>query len=152
MLIEPNIIKINLYCAAKLRSILRGAGHCTSAKRMTSILRPFAEAFPPARQETIPNSHRVIGIATNYYTSMVLNCALVTYLMMTADVVLPDAVLCHTQDARMYLFYFILAERQLLLFAILKLVMSSGLIEMYAFFGSTQISYLFYLVSLHKHV
>jgi len=41
---------------------------------MTSILRHVAEAFPPAMQETILNSHRVIGIATN--TSMVLNCAL----------------------------------------------------------------------------
>jgi len=30
------------------------------------------------------------SIATN--TSMVLNCALVTYIMMTADVGLPDAV------------------------------------------------------------
>jgi len=27
---------------------LRGAGHCTSAKRMTSILKHVAEAFPPA--------------------------------------------------------------------------------------------------------
>jgi len=70
------------------RSKLRGAGHCTSAKHMTSILRHVAEAFPPARQGTILNSHRVIGIATN--TSMVLNCALVTYIMMTADVGLPD--------------------------------------------------------------
>jgi len=66
---------------------LKGAGHCTPAKR---ILRHVAEAFPPARQGTILNSHRVIGIATN--TSMVLNCALVTYIMMTADVGLPDAV------------------------------------------------------------
>jgi len=59
---------------------------------MTSILRHVAEALPPARQETILSSHRVIGIATN--TSMVLNCALVTYMyiMMTADVGLPDAV------------------------------------------------------------
>jgi len=64
--------------------------HCTSAKRMTSILRHVAEAFPPARQGTILNSHRVIGIAIN--TSMVLNCALVTYIMMTADVELPHAV------------------------------------------------------------
>jgi len=48
-----------------------------------------AEAFPPARQGTILNSHRVISIATN--TSMVLNCAIVTYIMMTADVELPDA-------------------------------------------------------------
>jgi len=50
---------------------------------------PVAEAFPPARQRTILNSHRVIVIATN--TSMVQNCALVTYKMMTADVGLPDA-------------------------------------------------------------
>jgi len=75
---------------AKCRSKLKGAGHCASAKRMTSILRHIAEAFPPVRQGTILNSHRVIGIATN--TSMVLNCALVTYMMMTADVGLPDAV------------------------------------------------------------
>jgi len=46
-----------------------------------------AEAFPPARQGTILNYHRVIGIATN--TSMVLNCA---YVMMTADAGLTDAV------------------------------------------------------------
>jgi len=39
-------------------------------------LRHVAEVFPPARQGTILNSHRVISIATN--TSMVLNCALVT--------------------------------------------------------------------------
>jgi len=64
--------------------------HCTSAKRMTSILRHVAEAFPPARKGTIINSHRVIGIATN--TSMVQNCALVTYIMMTGDVGLPDVV------------------------------------------------------------
>jgi len=57
---------------------------------MTSILRHVAEAFPPGAQGTILNSHRVIGIATN--TSMVLNCALVTYMMMTADVGLPDVV------------------------------------------------------------
>jgi len=60
------------------------------AKRMTSILRHVALAFPPARQGTILNSHRVIGIATN--TSMVLNCALVIYIMMTAVAGLPDAV------------------------------------------------------------
>jgi len=57
---------------------------------MTSILMHVAEAFFPARQGTILNSHRVIGIATN--TLMVLNCALVTYVMMTADVGLPGAV------------------------------------------------------------
>jgi len=57
--------------------------HCTSAKRMTSILRHVAEAFrPPASQGPILNYHRVIGIAANI--SMVLNCALVTYIMMTA--------------------------------------------------------------------
>jgi len=53
-------------------------------------LRHVAEAFPLARQGTILNSHRVIGIATN--TSIVLKFALVTYIMMTADVGLPDAV------------------------------------------------------------
>jgi len=59
---------------------LKGAGNCTSAKRMTSILRHVAEAlFPAARQGKILNSHRVIGIATN--TLMGLNCALVTYIM-----------------------------------------------------------------------
>jgi len=51
---------------------------------MTSILRHVAETFPPARQGTILDFHRVIGMATN--TSIVLNCALVTYIMMTADV------------------------------------------------------------------
>jgi len=51
-------------------------GHYTSAKRMTSILRHIAEAFPPARQGTILNSHRDIGMATN--TLIVLNCDLVT--------------------------------------------------------------------------
>jgi len=45
---------------------------------MTSILWHVAEAFPPTRQGTILNSHRVIGIATN--TLMVLNCALLTYI------------------------------------------------------------------------
>jgi len=84
------IITRDLYCAAKCRSKLRGAGHCTSAKRMTIIFRHVAVAFPPARQGTILNSHRVIGIATN--TSMVLNCAIVTYIMMTADVGLLDVV------------------------------------------------------------
>jgi len=67
------IITRNLYCAAKCRSKLRGAGHCTSAKCMTSVLRHVAEAFPPAREETILNS-LVLIIGTN--TSMVLNCAL----------------------------------------------------------------------------
>jgi len=104
------IITRNLYCAAKCSSLskLRGAGHCTSAKRMTSILRHVAEAFPPARQGTIIHSNRVISIATN--TSMVLNCALVTYVMMAADVGLPDAVLRHTQDVyipRTYIYQYI---------------------------------------------
>jgi len=69
---------------------LKGAGYCTLAKRMTSILRHVAEAFTPARQGTILNNHRVIGIAAN--TSMVLNCTLVTYIMMAADAGLSDAV------------------------------------------------------------
>jgi len=40
---------------------LKGTGHCTSAKRMTSILRHVAEAFPSAWQGTVlklPSSHR----------------------------------------------------------------------------------------------
>ena len=49
-----------------------------------------AEAFPPARQGTIINNHPIIRIATNI--SMVPNCALVTHLMMTAEVRLPDTV------------------------------------------------------------
>jgi len=40
---------------------------------MTSILRHVAEAFPSARQGTILNSHRAIGISTNIL--MVLNWA-----------------------------------------------------------------------------
>jgi len=68
---------------------LKGASHCTSAKGMTSILKHVAEACPP-RQGTILNNHRVISIAAN--TSMVLNCALVTYIMMTVNEGLPDAV------------------------------------------------------------
>jgi len=61
-----------------------------SKKRKTRILRHVADAFPPGKQGTILNSHRVVSIATK--TSMVINCALVTYIMMTADVGLPDAV------------------------------------------------------------
>ena len=74
----------------KLQCKLRGAGHCTSAGRMTSVLWYIAEAFPPARQGTILHNHRLIGIATN--TSMMLSYALVTYRMMTAEVGLPDAI------------------------------------------------------------
>ena len=51
---------------------LRGAGHCTSAGRMTSVVWHIAEVFPSARQGTILNNHRVIGIATN--TSMAQSC------------------------------------------------------------------------------
>jgi len=76
---------------------LKGAGHCTLAKHMTSIFRHVAEAFTPARQRTILNSYRVIGIATN--TSMVLNCTLVAYIMMTADAGLQDAVERHIPRA-----------------------------------------------------
>jgi len=55
---------------------------------MSSILKHVPEALIPPNLEEI---HRVIGMATNY-TSMMLNCVLVTYIMMTADVGLPDAV------------------------------------------------------------
>jgi len=57
---------------------------------LISSFRHVAEAFPPARQGTILNPYPVLCIATN--TSMEPNCALVTYIMMTADVGLPDAV------------------------------------------------------------
>jgi len=67
---------------------------------MTSILRYVAEAFPPAMQGTLLNNHRVIGIAAN--TSMLLNCALVTYIMMTADAARTIMIycLCLCYDAR----------------------------------------------------
>ena len=51
------------------------------AGRMTNVLWHIAEALPSARQGTIQNNYRV-SIAT----SMVLNCTLVTYIMMTAEV------------------------------------------------------------------
>jgi len=70
-----------IYIAPKNVKQTYRRSHCTSAKTHDQH---FAEAFPPAMQETILNFHRVIGIATN--SSMVLNCALVTYIMMTADV------------------------------------------------------------------
>jgi len=38
------IITINLYCAEKCRSKLRGAGHCTSAARMTNRAYPIFES------------------------------------------------------------------------------------------------------------
>jgi len=57
---------------------------------MTSILRHVAEAFPPARQGTTLNNHRVIGIAAN--TSMVLNCAFVTYIMIN-DTIVKDSTI-----------------------------------------------------------
>ena len=73
-----------------MQSKLTGVGvdHCTSTRRMTSIVKHVAEAFPTERQGIILNNHRVTGIAT----SMVLSCALVIYLMMTAELGLPDAV------------------------------------------------------------
>ena len=56
--------------------------------RATRVLRQVAEVFPPAMHGIILIDHRVIDIATN--TSMVLNCALVTYLMMIAELGLLD--------------------------------------------------------------
>jgi len=51
------------------------------------------EAFPFAGQGTILNSHRVMGIATNTSNGTKLHLGeSVTYIMMTADVELPDAV------------------------------------------------------------
>ena len=78
----------------KMQSELRGASKviyiCTLAGRMTSVMCHIASTFPLARQGTILSNHRVIGIATN--TSMMLSCALVSNLMMTAEVELPDEV------------------------------------------------------------
>jgi len=75
------IINEKFILRGKLRSKLRGAGHCTLVKSKTSVLRHIAEEFPPAaRQWKILNFHRVINIA------------LVTNIMMIADVGLPDAV------------------------------------------------------------
>jgi len=71
-----------IYIAPKNVKQTHRRSHCTSSKRVTSILRHVAEAFPPARQGTILNSHRVIGIATN--TLMGLNCALVTGCSLTS--------------------------------------------------------------------
>ena len=62
----------------------------TAAGSLPSILKHVAEAFPPPRQESILNNHEIITIATN--TQVVLNCFLVTYQMMTAEVGLPDAI------------------------------------------------------------
>jgi len=67
--------------------------------RMTSILSHVTEAFPPARQGTTINNHRVIGAAN---TSIVLNCVLVTYIIMTAIAGLPDAVKRHTPGQIIY--------------------------------------------------
>jgi len=65
----------HLYCAQKCKTNSY-AQSFHIGKTHDQHLEAHAEAFPPARQGTILNSHRVIGIATN--TSMVLNCALVT--------------------------------------------------------------------------
>jgi len=63
-----------IYIAPKNVKQTHRRSHCTSAKRMTSILKHVAQGFPPARQGTILNSHRVICIATN--TQMLLNWCL----------------------------------------------------------------------------
>jgi len=70
------LIKYNLKFVLRIKnaSKLRGAGHCTSARCMSSILRHVAEAFPLAKLGQFLNNHRVV--ATN--TSMVLNSALPT--------------------------------------------------------------------------
>ena len=73
------VLRFKMECKLKLR----GASYCTSTGRMTRVLWHIAEKFSPSRQRAILNNHRVIGIATN--TSMVLSCALVSYLMMPAE-------------------------------------------------------------------
>jgi len=71
-----------IYIAPKNVKQTHRRSHCKSAKRMTSILRHVGEAFPPARQGTILNSHRDIDFDTN--TSTMLNCALVTGCSLTS--------------------------------------------------------------------
>jgi len=56
-----------IYIAPKNVKQTHRRSHSTSAKRLTSILRHVAEAFPPARQGTILNSQKHV---TN--TSMLL--------------------------------------------------------------------------------
>ena len=76
------IIIKQFYFASKCRSKLRG--------RSLHIGRTHDQHFEAFCKGISWDNHRVIGIATN--TSMVLNCAVVTYLMMTAEVGLPDVV------------------------------------------------------------
>jgi len=77
-----------IYIAPKNVKLTHMRSHCTSAKRMTSILRHIAEAFSLARQGTILNNHGVIGIAAKTYGAKLR----LTYIMMTADAGLPDAL------------------------------------------------------------
>jgi len=51
------IIMRVIYTAPKNVEQTHRRSHCTSAQRITSILRHVAEAFNPARQGTILNSH-----------------------------------------------------------------------------------------------
>jgi len=65
---------------------LKGTGHCTSLKTHDQHLEACCR-----------------GIATN--TSMVLNCVLVIYIMMKADVGLQDAGYHHTQDMKLLILH-----------------------------------------------
>jgi len=51
------IITWHLICALNMLCKLKGAGHCTSAKGMTSILRHVSEAFPPIESSVLPPIH-----------------------------------------------------------------------------------------------
>jgi len=62
----------------------------TQGRRSLHISKTYDQHLEACCKGISSCSHRVIGIAT--YTSMVLNCAFVTYIRMTADVGLPDAV------------------------------------------------------------
>jgi len=86
---NANIFQREIYIASQNAEALCRSLHIgkTYDQHLEACCRGISSCY---RQGTILNSHRVIDIATN--TLMVLNCALVTYIMMTADVGLPDAV------------------------------------------------------------
>jgi len=76
----------HLYCAQKCKTnskMFNKIIRKTHDQHLEACYRGIAEANPK-----LPSSHRYI--ATN--TSMVLICALVTYIRMTGDAGLPDAV------------------------------------------------------------
>jgi len=60
--------------------------------RILDELQAFFRQISDVLKETIPNHHRVIGISTNTSIGPNYTLDLVTYLIVTAKVRLPDAV------------------------------------------------------------